>query len=332
MRKLLAFVALPGLIVIAACHARTDPVAAYKGHRLLMWVIDKRAHAIEGFDEGTIKPRQTVELGPAKSYVIRFETGPIETVTVTDFRTEAKEEHVPFKISRGGAASEGTKNLTSAFLHVDYGIKQDLASATIAVPIGTLGPGSLRELAGRKFAGSAEELEDLLLAAVAEPEYGDGVRLSDILEVYTFLGRSQRMERWLELLDGGARRTRLMAAAILTKLENEKGTEAFCDACLQSQGNEQVGLAETLCMMPASDRALATIVELIVAPRAYLTEVPAGVGVSGTDGRYSLIRALTTKYPKNRLGTHEKALRTWAQSKAADGHGGREIIEYMDAR
>ena len=47
-------------------------------------------------------------------------------------------------------------------------------------------------------------------------------------------------------------------------------------------------------MMPASDAALATIVELIVfLATAFVTRVPEGVGVSDIDRRYSLVRSLT---------------------------------------
>jgi hypothetical protein len=332
MNKLLPFVVLPGIIVLAVGWASTDPRAEYQGHRVLIWVVDKPLHVVRGFDDRKIGPGQRVEAEPTKGYVIRFETGPIETVTVTDFRTEAKEKHVPFKISHGTGSSEGTKPLTSPFLHVEYGIKENLASVSFAVPLGTLGPGALRELLGRKFAGTAEELEDLLLAAGVGPRYGDSVGSSDILEIYTLLGRSRRTDRWLAQLTGGTPRARQVAAAVLMNLGNEQGTKAFCDACIRAKGNEQVGLVELLCMMPPSDRALATIVELIVSPTTFRTQVPAGVGVSDLDRRYSLIRALTTKYPRSRIGTHEKALRAWATSKAGEGHGGREIIEFLDAK
>jgi hypothetical protein len=118
----------------------------------------------------------------------------------------------------------------------------------------------------------------------------------------------------------------------LMTLGNERGTRAFCDACLRAKGNEQVGLVEILCMMPPSDTALATIVELIVSQTAYVTRVPQGVGVSDIDRRFSLIRSLTGRYPRNRIGKHEEALRAWAGSKAGKDRGGRQVIEFLDAK
>jgi hypothetical protein len=332
MNKLIPLVILPGIFFVAAGRSRADTKAEYRGHRILTWAIDKASHGVRGFDAQMIKPGQIASSEPARGYTIRFEAGPVETVTTTDFRTETKEDHVRFKISHGTGSSDGSKALTSPFLHVEYGINEDLASVTFAVPVGTVHSKPLVDLLGRKFAGTAEELEDLLMAAAAEPEYGDYVRPSDILEVYKLLGRSRRTDRWLRLLADGSSRGRGMAAAVLMSLGNERGTRAFCDACLRARGNEQVGLVEILCMMPASDAALATIVELIVSPTAFVTRVPEGVGVADIDRRYSLIRSLTGRYPRDRIGKHEAALRVWAGSKAGTDHGGRQVIEFLDAR
>ena len=70
--------------------------------------------------------------------------------------------------------------------------------------------------------------------------------------------------------------------------------------------------------------------ELIVSPTAYVSRVPAGVGVSDIDRRYSLIRSLTGKYPRNRIGKHEVALRAWAGSRAGKDRGGRQVIQFLD--
>jgi hypothetical protein len=333
MSKLIPLVILPAILFVAAGRAPAITDAAqYRGHRLLIWAIDKASHGVQGFDDQTIKPGQIVSAEPSKGYLIRFESGPIETVTVTDFRTETEEHHVRLKISHGTGSSEGTKSLASPLLHVEYGINENLASVTFAVPVGMIRSKPLLDLLGRKFAGTAEELEDLLLAAVVEPEYASYVRASHILEVYQLLGRTRRTDRWLRLLEEGTLPGRRMAAAVLMSLGNERGTRAFCNACLRAKGNEQVGLVEILCMMPPSDAALATIVELIVSPTAYVTRAPEGVGVSDIDRRYSLIRFLTSRYPRNRIGKHEEALRAWAGSKAGKDRGGRQIIEFLDAR
>lgn len=65
----------------------------------------------------------------------------------------------------------------------------------------------------------------------------------------------------------------------------------------------------------------------IVSPTALLTHVPEGVGVADVDRRFLLIRALTGKYPRDRIGKHEDRLRTWAGSKAGQVRGGRQIVE-----
>lgn len=333
MTRLLPLVILSGiLLLVAAERGRRHTGEQYQGHRIFVWAIDKASHAVRGFDDERIGPGQKVVMVPTKDYEIRFETGPIETVTVTDFRTETKEDHVRFKISHGTGSSEGSKNLESPFLHLEYGIKEDLASVTFAVPVGTIASKPLLELLGRKYAGTAVELEDLLLTATAEPDYGDYVRTSDVLEVYTLLGRSQRSDGWLRRLEEGAPKGRLIAAAVLMSLGDGRGTGAFCAACLRAEGNEQVELAEILSDMPPSDEALATIVELIVSPTAFLTRVPKGVGVADIDRRFSLIRSLTGKYPRDRIGKHEKRLRTWAESKVGRERGGRQILEFLDGK
>ncbi len=320
------------ILLVAVAQSRSETEGQYRGHRLFVWAIDKASHNVRGFDDAVITPGQRVASTPIKGYEVRFDAGPIESVTVTDFRTETEERHVRFRISHGTGSSEGTKNLTSPFLAIEYGNKEDLASVIFAVPVGTISDKPLLNLLARKYKGTAAELEDLLLAAAAEPNYGDYVRLSDILEAYKLLGRSQRSDDWLRRLEAGSPWGRVMAAAVLMSLGDGRGTSAFCKACIQAKGNEQVGLAEILCGMPPSDEALATIVELIVSPTALVTQVPEGVGVADIDRRFLLIRALTGSYPRGRIGKHEDRLRTWAGSTAGQARGGRQILEYLDVR
>jgi hypothetical protein len=320
------------VLLVAIARSRAETEGQYRGHRVFVWAIDKASHSVRGFDDAVITPGQRVASTPVKGYEVRCDAGPIEAVTVTDFRTETEERHVRFRISHGTGSSEGTKNLTSPFLAIEYGNKEDLASVIFAVPLGTISTKPLLDLLGRKYEGTAAELEDLLLAAAAEPNYGDYVRPSDILAAYKLLGRSRRSGDWLRRLEVGSPRGRGIAAAVLMSLGDGRGTSAFCKACIQAKGNEQVGLAEILCDMPPSDEALATIVELIVSPPALLTQVPAGVGVADIDRRFLLVRALTGRYPRDRIGKHELRLRTGAGSKAGQGRGGRQILEYLDVR
>jgi hypothetical protein len=284
---------LPVILLVAVAQSRPESKGQYRGHRVFVWAIDKASHNVRGFDAVLITPGQRVASTPVTGYEVRFDAGPIESVTVTDFRTETEERHVRFKISHGTGSSEGTKNLTSPFLAIEYGNKEDLASVIFAVPVGTISTKPLLNLLARKYEGTAAELEDLLCAAAAEPNYGDYVRLSDILEAYKLLGRSRRSDDWLRRLEVGSPRGRVIAAAVLMSLGHGRGTSEFCKACNQARGNEQVGLAEILCGMPPSDEALATIVELIVSPTALVTQVPEGVGVADIDRRFLLIRALT---------------------------------------
>lgn len=332
MSKLTPVVLVPGIVLAVAARASVVTETGYQGHKILIWAIDKSSHGARGFGSQTIKPQQEVSSEPVSGYTIKFQAGPIETATVTDFRTETTEQQVPFRISHRNGSSQGTRSLTSPFLHLEYGTGEDLASVSIAVPIGTIRSRPLLDLVGRKLAGTTEELEDLLIAAASEPAYTDDIRTSDILEVYKLLGKSHRTDLWLRLLAEGNPRVKVMAAAVLTSLGNQRGTAAFCDACLGAQGNAQVGLVELLCMMPPSDQALATTVELIVSPAAFVTRLPNGAGAADIDRRYSLIRSLTEKYPRDRIIKQEKALRAWATSKHGKERGGRQVLELLDGR
>lgn len=323
---------LPAMLLVATVRSQPETEGQYRGHRVFVWAIDKVSHNVRGFDDTVITPGQRVASTPVKGYEVRFDAGPIEAVTVTDFRTETEERQLRFKISHGTGSSEGMKNLTSPFLAIEYGNKEDLASVIFAVPVGTISSKPLLDLLARKYEGTAAELEDLLLAAASEPNYGDYVRPSNILEAYKLLGRSRRSGDWLRQLEVPGSRGRVIAAAVLMSLGDGRGTSVFCKACIQAKGNEQVGLAEILCDMPPSNEALATTVELIVSPTALLTQVPRGVGVSDTDRRFLLIRALAEKYPRNQIGKHEDRLRAWAGSKAGYSRGGRQILDYLDVR
>src|SRR3954462_6960543 len=95
-------------------------------------------------------------------------------------------------------------------------------------------------------------------------------------------------------------------------LGDEPGTAPACRACLGSQGNEQVRLIDLLCQMPPSDEALATIVELIVAPETYLIRAPRGGGVADTERRCLLVRARAERYPKAKVRAHGDQLRAYA--------------------
>ncbi|MBW3542258.1 MAG: hypothetical protein KY476_18480, partial [Planctomycetes bacterium] len=120
-------------------------------------------------------------------------------------------------------------------------------------------------------------------------------------------------------------------AAVLTRLGEQRGTKVFCDACLEAKGNRQVGLIELLCVMPPSDKALGTIVKLIVSPTPYLTRVPEGVGMAQEDRRHCLIRSLTQIYPKEKVRRYADELRRWAESNYGQSHGGPQVLEFLSS-
>ncbi|MBW3539497.1 MAG: hypothetical protein KY476_04440, partial [Planctomycetes bacterium] len=263
-------------VVLAGCEPASDAgrdqsgaapsTDQYQRHRVLIWAIDKESHDIRGFDEKTIQPDRQIELEPVQGYKVRCEAGPIKKVTISDFRREWQEDHVPFKISHGTGSAEGTMDLRSPFLHMVYGINEELDSVLVALPIGTIEAGPLAKLVAPDYSGTAAELEDLLRVAALDPNYDDSIGLYDLVELYRLLGRSERTDHWRRLLDRGTPRERLMAAAVLTRLGDERGTKVFCVACLEEKGNRQVGLIEFLCMIPPSEETLETIVKLIVSP------------------------------------------------------------------
>lgn len=335
MQTILRCLPLLAVAVLSGCHSdRTRATAKdapgaekYQHHRILIWAIDKQTHRIKGFTEKTIAPGQEVTLEPVEAYEVRVETGLIEKVTVTDFRREWQEDHIPFKIAHGTGWSEGTKDLVSPFVHYEYGIGEDLDSVVVGVPVGTIDSPSLLKQLEQQQTGTAAELEDLLFAAFDLPR-NEYVGLDDLLQVYQLLGRTERRDRWLQRMEKGTPDEKIDAAAVLAILGNEQATNLFCDAVLRAKGNRQVGLIELLCEMPPSDKALETIVKLITSPTHYLTEAPEGVGVGDEDRRALLIRALQ-KYPKEKVRKYADELRRWAESDYGKTQGGPRIFDFL---
>jgi hypothetical protein len=336
MHTILRCLPLLAVAVLAGCHSDRSRATAkdasgaekYQHHRILIWAIDKQTHRIKGFTEKTIAPGHEVTLEPVEGYEVGVETGPIEKVTVTDFRREWQEDRIPFKISHSTGWSEATNDLVSPFLHYEYGIGEDLDSVVVGVPVGTIDSPSLLKLLKQKHTGTAAELEDLLFTAFDLPQ-NEYIGLYDLLQVYQLLGRTERRDRWLRLMEKGTPHEKIDAAAVLAILEDEQATNVFCDAVLDAKGNRQVGLIELLCEMPPSDKALETIVKLIISQIPYLTQAPEGVGVADKDRRYCLIRSLTEKYSKEKVRTYADELRRWAESDYGKTQGGMRILDFL---
>ncbi len=335
MKAILQCLPLFAAAVLAGCNSertlQTEKDAAdrYQRHRILIWAIDKPAHRIAGFDDNTIAPSQEVTLEPVQGYAVRVQTGPMAKVTITDFRREWKEDHIPFKFSHGTGSAEGTKDLVSPFLHFEYSGREGLASVAVGIPVGTIDSPPLLKLLQRKPKGTAAELEDLLFAIYFELPHNDYLGLYELLEVYQLLGQTERKDRWVRLLEKGTPHEKISAAAVLMRLGNEQATNVFCDAVLEAKGNRQVGLIEYLCDMPASDKALGTIVKLIIAPTPFLEKVPEGVGLAQEERRSCLVRSLAEKYPKEKVQKYAGELRGWAVSDFGKTHGGPQIVQFL---
>lgn len=328
---IVAAMAAVGPGVPTGSRAAAGANGAYQGHRVLVWAIDKGSHAVVGFDSALLRPGGGITLRPTAGYEVRFEAGPVRKVQVADFRTEREEDHIPLKVAHGTGSAEGTKDVRSPFLHLGYGTNERLASVSFAVPVGT-GTGTFPGAAEAVRAGVGEgsgALEDLLLAGTADPVAADYIRPHDVIEVYKLLGRTARRERWSRRLSEGSPVGRVVAAAVLTVVGDERGTDAFGDACLEARGNDQVRLADLLCEMPPSDRLLETTVRLVVAHRAYRIEAPEGVGVADVDRRSRLIRTLAERYPKAKVRRFADVLRPWAESEEGRRRGGAQVLDLL---
>ncbi|MCH7726330.1 MAG: hypothetical protein IH991_07625 [Planctomycetes bacterium] len=276
----------------------------YEGHRILLWSFDRKAHAGKGFAQGTIGPGKELELEPLPDYVVTFQAGDVHEVEVFyghDGQNSWMEEHVRFKISHKTGSAEGTKGLDSPFVHFEWGYKTEIDSVAFGVPLGTIDLPALSEQLTRDFRGNPSELEDLLLVAAFEPKFRDYVGMYEVFQIYKILGKTTREARWVELLESDNRYKKKVASAVLMCVGNNAGEKTFCDASLKTKGNVQIGYIEFLCGMPPSDKALETIVRLIVSPRIYKEKVEEGVGKDIYDLRSDLLRALSKKYSPEKV-------------------------------
>lgn len=288
-------------------HSRPATVSLkdkFKGHRILLWTIDRKAHAVKGFAQGTCPPGKELELKPLPDYLVSFQAGDVHEVEVFyghDPHNSWLEERVGFKISHKTGSAEGKMSLDSPFVHFEWGYKSEIDSVAFGVPLGTIDLPALSEQLGRDFRGNSSELEDLLLTVALEPEFRGYVGLYEVFQIYKILGKTTREARWVELLDGGNSYEKKMASVVLMCVGNKAGQETFCNACLKADGNVQTGYIGFLCEMPPSDKALETIVRLIVAPGIYKEKVEEGVGKDIYDLRSDLLQTLSKKYSMQKV-------------------------------
>ncbi|MBC8872438.1 MAG: hypothetical protein H8E44_23650 [Planctomycetes bacterium] len=276
----------------------------YKGHRILLWSFDRKTHAGKGFAQGTIEPGKKLELEPLPDYVVTFQAGEVHEVEVFYVHNPQNswlEEHVNFKVSHKTGSAEGTKGLDSPFVHFEWGYKTEIDSVAFVAPLGTIDLPALSEQIRRDCRGNPAELEDLLLVAAFEPRFRDYLGMYEVFQIYKILGKTTREARWVELLESDHKYENKLASAVLMCVGNKAGEEMFCDASLNTRGNVQISYIEFLCGMPASDKALETIVQLIVSPGIYKEKVGEGVGKDIYDLRRDLLRALSEKYSPEKV-------------------------------
>ncbi|MEX1230693.1 MAG: hypothetical protein WEB58_10660 [Planctomycetaceae bacterium] len=310
-------------------NATADKAESYKHHRILVWSVDKTSHDVKGFDEGIIGPSQEMTLKPVADYTVSIRTGPIEEVTVTDFKTEWREKRIPFRFSTGSGSAEGTKDIENLFLHFEYGSSKKaimLDSIVIGIPEGS--SATKKYLTALDPMIPSDALEDLLLIAAADPERP--LDLGDFLEIYRIVRKSRRIDGWRDSLKNGTPTQQLFAAGILMKFGDPDGRHHFCNACLTAKGNSQVHLVDYLLNMPASDETLATIVKLIVAPTVYRTKELEGVGLAQFERRVKLTEKLKRDYSREALKPYAAELRQWAKSEMGQKYGGDELLKLLD--
>ena len=320
MRKMKTFIAIVAALMVgvsgcdkpaASEHSTPGPETPsvslkdkYTGHRILLWSFERKKHTVKGFAQGTIEPGKELKLEPLPDYVVTFEAGDVHEVEVFyghNPQNSWLEEHVNFKISHKTGSAEGTNGLDSPFVHFEWGYKTEIDSVAFVAPLGTIDLSALSEQITRDFRGNSSELEDLLLTAAFEPGFRDYVGMYEVFQIYKILGKTTREARWVKLLESDHRYEKKVASAVLMCVGNKAGEKTFCDASLKTKGNVQIGYIEFLCEMPPSDKALETIVRLIVSPGIYKEKVEEGVGKEIYDLRSDLLRALSTKYAPEKV-------------------------------
>ncbi len=303
--------ALLALAVAPGCADRPSVAGAYRGHRVLLWVFERGADKPAGFASGTLQPGKTLTLAPAAGYNVRFEAGAIEWIELFQGDRRWREEAIPFKTVHATTTTEGSRDLTGPFIHIDWGYKSPRDSVAFVAPIGTLDSAALSKRLQGSFEGTRAELEDLLLLASQEPKFAYYVDMSDVIEVYRILGRSERESAWRKTLHNTTSSYRTLAGGVLMTVGDKEGTKFFCDLCLQATGNREVALIDYLCRAPASDTSFDTILKLFLAPGTYVEAVPPNVGKDRHDRRLDMLEALLRKENRERVAPHVGEIAQW---------------------
>jgi hypothetical protein len=273
-----------------------------------VWTVVKGSGAAAGFAQGEVAPGESLTLTPVKGYAITVALSKLTTQEVAyDHVNWRKQPAVEVKTSHGTGSTQGTANLQEPVFRVEYGADEKLQSVMLLVPMGSLK--STHLVMPEKLKGTLGELEDCILGATE----GSDVTLDEVAEFYGVLHKSERVNRWRQLMSSKDTDVADAAATVLAQVKDVEGTKKFCELCLTAKDNRQIGLLEVLSGMPQSDAALDTMVKLIVAPGTYLLKMPPGVGASDVDRRNALFDALL-KYPPEKLKPHAPQVAAWAKA------------------
>ena len=270
-----------------------DPAKSYQGHRVAVWAVNKDTGKLTGFAEGKVTPGGTLSLEPIKGYTIRIDLGPVKDETLTDFRREWKVPMVSVKSTHGTGSSEGVTHLDEVRLNVEWGINEPTHTVVAMIPIGTAKLPGVPE----KFAGTLEELEDIVLAAAKDGT----LELNRAVEVYTVLRATTRQKAWAALASAEDKGPATIAIAVLALTGQADAQKIYCDLCLSSKGNQRVELVEQLPNMPVADVFLQAMIRVLAMEGELRTQVPENVGVGDEDRRHGLGSAIRKNYAEGQV-------------------------------
>jgi len=293
-----------------------DDVARYRGHQYRIWVFDEKSHAVGGFSEALLRPRESVRLEPVAGVGMDVQLeGPVRQSISDGTRIVSQYDAVRYVLKHRGGGEEGAASIIWPSLRVHRGIARGYDAVVFSLPVGPKAAESLAAKLPAEFRGARVEIEGVLLACL--PEHATLFSEEFLSALYQIIGPTRQSSRWQELMEDPDLRIR--AALVLALAGDRDATEVLC----------QEDRPETLALLPPSARVLERLVSILAQDKP-LPCIPFAGCAQPPDRRCYLVPALLRTYPRADLLPYAPKLLRRAEG--CDESWAKDLREYFGGR
>jgi hypothetical protein len=293
-----------------------DDVARYRGHRYRVWFFDRKTRAVTGFSDVMLRPGESIRLEPVAGVWMEVQLQSPMRQSVTDgYRIIEQYDAVGYALKHRGGGVDGAESIIWPDLRMEHRIAQGYDAVVFSLPVGPTAAEAMAGKIPKEFRGTADEIEEVLLACL--PEYSRLFSEQSLAALYVVIGPARHPDRWRELMENPDLRIR--STLVLALAGDREATEILC------QGDR----LETLVLLPPSARVLERLVSIIVQEeRLPCTPIP-GIATY-PDRRCLIVPEILRRYPRPDLLPYAPQLLRRAED--CDESWAGELRKYFGGR